>query len=114
MVRKCKFPLCGLKHYAKGYCRKHYASFCRGGYKLQKCKLKNCPYTTSKGGYCCRHQKSLQAGLPLVYPFQRKYRIVGIDWKNPVVYKAYKKEYNRKRYVSKHKKISLQKHLVVV
>jgi len=30
---KCIVPLCKRKHYAKGYCEKHYHKFCRGEYR---------------------------------------------------------------------------------
>ena len=38
---KCTVPTCKKKHYARGYCEKHYHNFCRGKYRFTLEKYSN-------------------------------------------------------------------------
>ena len=65
-MKICLIENCGEKHYAKSYCRKHYANFCRcdnplGKYK--KCKSEKCNIKTTRG-YCLYHLSKINRGLP--------------------------------------------------
>lgn len=67
----CKIKNCGMPHFGKGYCSKHYTRFIRHGSvsdkslirhavnKDSKCKVKNCLKPVSKKRYCNKHYNRL-------------------------------------------------------
>ncbi len=67
MMNICKIENCRIKHYAKQYCRKHYAALVeRGGYSRHKCAGVNClTMVTKNNKYCWPHKKRAEKGLSL-------------------------------------------------
>lgn len=70
----CKFEGCGLKHYARGFCRKHYIRICllkiapepyqkyiKGG---KMCLIPKCGEKGYFEGYCFKHWTRVKRGLP--------------------------------------------------
>jgi 5-methylcytosine-specific restriction endonuclease McrA len=96
-MKTCSFPNCNQKHYAKGYCRKHYAGFLRNGSSIYvpiiktKCKAPNCNEeiivkTKKASGYCKLHYSRIKNGTPLERP-------IGIKGENNPNWNNGKSEY---------------------
>ena len=64
--RLCKIKKCDKKHYAKNYCKKHYAYYITNKNKKhrKKCDVEGCNKITV-GKYCGLHRDRLKRGLPL-------------------------------------------------
>lgn len=63
----CKIENCGQKHYARGYCKKHYQTIIlRKGYKKHLCGVDGCLHQIyEKSKYCVKHSYRAKHNLPL-------------------------------------------------
>ncbi len=66
--KPCKVETCQIRHYAKGYCKKHYTQVLRHG-KLtperergivRVCKVEGCGRTDTIAWYCRKHKRQLR------------------------------------------------------
>lgn len=70
----CSIPDCKTEHYAKGFCRTHYALNRRNGYPskkikpVMKCKVSGCPRNAKTRGLCTFHYTRLKKGVSLLKP----------------------------------------------
>lgn len=66
--RKCTVKRCDLRHYAKDYCKKHYAQVLRHGKltpdrergAVRVCKAEGCGRTDTIRWYCRKHARQLR------------------------------------------------------
>jgi hypothetical protein len=66
--RKCSLDACESRHYAKGFCKKHYAQVLRHGKltperergAVRTCRAEGCDRTDTIQWYCRRHARQLR------------------------------------------------------
>ena len=72
-MRTCQLDECYIKHYAKGFCRKHYANYLRKGTPIRsnlvnenkKCIVEDCNNNAKTKELCQKHYvKMLTHGNP--------------------------------------------------
>jgi hypothetical protein len=67
-IRKCSARDCEAKHYAKGYCKKHYTQIARHGRLtpetergvIRVCIVEGCERTDTIGQYCRKHARQIR------------------------------------------------------